>query len=112
MKKFSFLDYAWEICKVGDECCCGPSESFDRFHADIRAGEAKNYNTGRALEGFDFSEANKAYYSLSPRERDSSIEEWVDFIRGRENRKRWYTLANLYDVGDRDSFNALLNSAR
>lgn len=112
MMNFSFLNYVWEICKVSKECHCGPSEAFDRFHADVRAGEAKEYNTGNALNDFNFIEVNKLYNSMNSEERNNAIDEWVEFIRGKENRERWFTLTSLYRAGDRETFDALVNSAR
>lgn len=112
MKKFSYLDYVWEICAVCVALQCGPSEAYDRFRADVKAGEAKEYNTGDVLIGFDFSEASKRYHEMAPTEKSDAIDGWVEFIDGVENKRRWRVLSDIFKNGDREAFDAIVNVSK
>lgn len=78
--KFSYLDYTREITALAVELPTNFSEAWDRFRADVSAGEARDYNTGDVLKDFDFKSAGEKWDALTEVEQQQARDEWNDFL--------------------------------
>lgn len=54
------------------------SDAFDMFRADIRAGQARDYNTGGALPGFDFAGLKVQWDAMTEAQQFQAISDYID----------------------------------
>lgn len=80
MAKFSYLNYLYEITMLAVEMPTNFSEAWDRFRADVAAGEAHDYNTGDVLKYFDFAAAGRKWNALTEAEQQAARNEWYQFL--------------------------------
>ena len=81
MKKFSYVEHIFEIVRVAEKLPCDIGEAWDRFRADVEAGEAHDYNTGDILEYFDFGYAGKLWNAMTKEEQEQAREDWRKVMR-------------------------------
>lgn len=81
MAKFSYLSYIYEITRLAVELPASFDEAWDRFRADVAAGQAHACNTAGLLPDFDFARAGKLWNSMTAQEQEQARETWRNFIR-------------------------------
>ncbi|MEG1886416.1 MAG: hypothetical protein RR182_09135 [Alistipes sp.] len=80
VKKFSFLDYLFEIWTVATVRVVDVSIAFLMFRADMELGYSNECNTGNALGDFDFAGAKVRCCALTKPEQFEANQEFTDFI--------------------------------
>jgi len=81
MKKFSFIDFVWEIWTVGKERNVDVDVAYDMFRTDVAHGEAQPCNTGDSLPDFDYEAAKSAWDALTDVAQNDAHNEWLKFSR-------------------------------
>lgn len=76
MTKFSYTNYLHEITKLAVELPCDFGEAWDRFRADVAAGEAHDYNTANLLPEFDFKAAGEQWNAMTEAEQQTARNVW------------------------------------
>ncbi|MEG1886430.1 MAG: hypothetical protein RR182_09205 [Alistipes sp.] len=80
VKKFSFLDYLFEIWTVATVRVVDISIAFLMFRADMELGYGNECNTGNALGDFDFAGAKALWDALTGTKQFEAVQEFTDFI--------------------------------
>jgi|GEM_PF-3677909 len=89
-----YTDHAWEIFTVSYLQNCPVDVAFDKFRADVKAGQAQAGNTGDSLPDVDFAALKAEYDALDHVSGRAAEIEWAEFI------KEYYSEAcEMFDAG-------------
>ena len=87
-------NHAWEIFTVSYLQNCPVDVAFDKFRADVKAGQAQAGNTGDSLPDVDFAALKAEYDALDHVSGRAAEIEWAEFI------KEYYSEAcEMFDAG-------------
>lgn len=81
----NFTEHTYEIWKVAQSRDVDVGVAYDMFRTDAANGEARPYNTGTSLPGFDFKAAKADWDAMKLEEKKAACEEWHDFMGSEYN---------------------------